>query len=63
MKLPKTLCVKFEKPENDEGYFVASQDIDGMVEMGEEIEVGVYKLIETKTVEGVVEVKKKRAVG
>lgn len=62
-KFPKTLCVKIETDASaGNDYFVATEDIDGMVEMGEKILVGVYKLIELKTVEGVAQVNKKQAV-
>jgi len=62
-KFPKSLCVKIEADENaGTEYFVAAEDIDGLVEMGEKIPVGVYKLIEIKTVEGVAQVSKKQTV-
>jgi hypothetical protein len=62
-KFPKTLCVKIETDANaGNDYFIASEDIDGMVEMGEKILVGVYKLTELKTVEGVAQVNKKQVV-
>jgi hypothetical protein len=62
-KFPKSLCVKIETDTSaGTEYFVATEDIDGMVEMGEKIPVGVYKLVEIKTVEGVAQVSKKKTV-
>jgi hypothetical protein len=53
MKLPKTVCVKVVK-DGELSYLQASEDIDGMVDtVGEKMKIGVYKLIETKTVEGI----------
>lgn len=53
-KLPKKICVKFVA-DDEHGYFVADTDTIGMVDMGETINVGVYKLIETRTVKGITE--------
>ena len=53
-RLPKSLFVKFEKPENDEGYFVACEEAYGLVDMGDKIKVGRYELVETITAEGIV---------
>lgn len=52
--LPKTLFVKIEKPSNDEPYFVAADDVVGMVDVNEKIKIGRYELIETMTAEGVI---------
>lgn len=60
-KLPKKICVKFVE-DSDAGYFVADTDTVGMVDMGETIKVGVYKLIETKTVKGITEESKRKRV-
>ena len=37
-------------------YFVAYQSIEALVDMGDKIKIGVYKLVETKTAVGVVRV-------
>jgi hypothetical protein len=62
MKLEKTLYVKIEKGTGGGAdYFVAEAELDYLVGMGEKITVGVYRLIETKTVQGVAQVGKARA--
>jgi hypothetical protein len=62
-RLPQTLCVKLEKGTGGgDDYFVVDTDLAGMVEMGEKVQVGVYRLVETKTVSGVAEVSNKRTI-
>jgi hypothetical protein len=62
-KFPKLLNVKIETDANaGTEYFVANEDITDMAEMGEKIVVGVYRLTELKTVEGVAQVNKKQMV-
>lgn len=62
MKLTKTLYVKFEKGSGGNAdYFVAEPNADMLVTMGEKTTVGVYRLIETQTVQGVARVINKRA--
>lgn len=60
MRLPKTLCVKWSN--GDPPYYVVDTDIGGMVDMNEKVQIGVYRLVETKTIEGIVEVSNKRTV-
>ena len=50
MKLPETLFVRVEKPENDEPYLVADRDINDTAELGESRKVGVYRLQKIVTV-------------
>jgi hypothetical protein len=45
MKFPKELHVRYEKPNNEDGYFLASKAIEG--EHGEKI--AIYELKEIKT--------------
>lgn len=61
-KLPKNLYVKIERPDNDEPYFVADVDLTGFVDVGQKITVGVYKLIATHEIEGMVQMRKARPV-
>ena len=55
--LPKTLYVKIEKDSTTE-YFVADADAYSLVEMGQKIKIGVYKLIETNVAEGIAKLTK-----
>jgi coenzyme F420-reducing hydrogenase beta subunit len=58
-KFPKTLFVKEDRTEG-EAFFIADKDILGHAQMGEKITLGVYRLVETQVVEGVIAVSKKR---
>jgi hypothetical protein len=51
-KLPVTLYVKAEEDGSTQ-YLVADGDAAALVEMGEKIKIGVYKLVEITTAEGV----------
>jgi hypothetical protein len=63
MKLAKTLYVKIETGSGGGAdFFVADTDIDSLVEMGKKTTVGVYRLSETKIVQGVVHVGKRTTV-
>jgi hypothetical protein len=54
MKLEKTVYVKVEQGSGGGAdYLMADTDIDALVNMGEKIKVGIYQLVEIKTVEGV----------
>ena len=55
-KLPKTLFVKIETPENGPSYPVCDSEITSLVEMGEKLTIGVYQLVEKQVIEGVVDV-------
>ena len=51
MKLPGKLYVKVEKLRNDDPYLSASSQIVDMAgDMGEEVELGVYKLHKRTTI-------------
>ena len=58
--LPKTLYVKSEKDGSTE-YFVADAEAAALVEMGQRIKIGVYKLVETNEAEGVASFKRARS--
>jgi len=51
-KLPATIYVKSEKDGSSE-YLVADGEAASLVEMGQKLKIGVYKLVEVKTAEGV----------
>lgn len=51
--LPKTLFVKVEKESSGEEYFVPNTDADMLVDMGETITIGEYRLVETRRATGV----------
>lgn len=51
-KLPKTLFVKIEKDGSTE-YFVADDEAACLVEMGQKVRIGTYKLIEVDDAIGV----------
>jgi hypothetical protein len=55
--LPKNVYVKFEKPANGEPYLIASEQMYGMIEIGEKTVIGTYQLIETTEAEMVVSTK------
>jgi hypothetical protein len=50
--LPKTLFVKVERDGTTE-YFVADANAFNLVEMGEEVKIGVYELSKTVTGKGI----------
>jgi len=52
-RLPKTLYVKIEK-DGDLSYFTADASTDGMVAVGEQVEVGVYELVGREKLSGTV---------
>lgn len=54
-KLPATLYVKTEQ-DGKISYFVADEDPHNLVEMGQKVKIGVYKLTKTQTGKGVVEI-------
>lgn len=53
MTLPKTLFVKIEKENSGVEYFVPSADADTLVDMGETVTIGEYRLVETRKASGV----------
>lgn len=56
-KLPATIFVKHEK-DGDLSYLVADANVTSLVEMGEKLKVGVYRLVETREITGVVSSRK-----
>jgi predicted RNase H-like HicB family nuclease len=52
-KFPFRLFVKIEQPD-DTPYFVAQDDLTGMVEVGETVKVAIYQLVEFGDIEGVI---------
>lgn len=58
MKLPKTIYVRVDTPNNDDPYFVATEKIE--IDGDGPAEVGVYKLVEKRTVRKVLEQAPKR---
>jgi hypothetical protein len=52
-KLPTTLYVKIEKDGTTE-YFVADDEMYGLVEKGDRIKIGTYELVETTMAEAIV---------
>lgn len=58
--LPKTIYVKLERPENDEPFLVASDEKYGLVEAGERLKIGTYKLVEVEDAEMQLSLKKAR---
>lgn len=57
MALPKTIYVKTETAEGTK-YLVADADAYSLVEMGQKIKLGVYKLVEVHDAEGVAKLTK-----
>lgn len=53
-KFPDVLYATHEDPEEDGGYFVADTKETSAAVLGEKTLVGVYKLVEMREVEGVV---------
>ena len=58
-KFPKTLYVKIE-PDGTEHYFVATEDLVDLADIGEKTKVGVYELTETGEATGSVEYRQSR---
>lgn len=56
MKLPKVLYVKREA-DGEDYYFVATDKVNDLAEIGEVIPIGIYKLDSKTTAEGIVKVK------
>lgn len=54
-KFPKKLFVKIDT-DTDTEYFVADEGIDGMVEVGQKVQIALYQLVEVNTAEGLVKV-------
>lgn len=55
-KLPKAIFVAI-KMDGNEPYFIADNNECELVDMGEKQKIGVYKLVETREIEGVVKQK------
>lgn len=43
-KFPKILYVRWEKDDNDDGYWIVDEDAGNHAVVGESVRVGVYKL-------------------
>lgn len=56
---PKTIYVKREEDGSDT-YFIADNNVNVMVEMGETVKVAKYSLVETGELTGVGQYEKKR---
>lgn len=56
-KLPAMIYVKIDSDIDDE-YLVANVDARRLVEMGQKLKLGVYKLIEIQTAEGIAKLTK-----
>jgi hypothetical protein len=56
-KLPAMIYVKIDSDIDDE-YLVANVDASRLVEMGQKLKLGVYKLIEIQTAEGIAKLTK-----
>lgn len=56
-KLPAMIYVKIDSDIDDE-YLVAGVDASRLVEMGQKLKLGVYKLIEIQTAEGIAKLTK-----
>lgn len=59
MKLPKTVFVVVDKPQNDEEYLVVHERVDTIAELGMKRTVGKYVLEKLLTVEAEVKVRNK----
>lgn len=60
-KLPKELHVRWEENDrNDEPWLIASARLDGVMEDDGPHDVGVYKLVEVKRAEKIIQTKKAR---
>jgi hypothetical protein len=57
-KFPQTLYVKIE-PDGTSHYFIATEDLTDLADLGEKTKVGVYELTETGEAIGTVEYRKK----
>lgn len=54
-KFPKKMFVKIDSDsEND--YFIANEDMGGMCDVGERVQIAIYQLVQIDTVEGLVKV-------
>ncbi len=62
MKLPKALYVKIADGGTGPDWLHADPDLTSLVEMGEKVRIGVYKLVGYEDAEGVVS-NKPRPVG
>jgi len=58
-KLPATIYVKTET-NSGTTYLVADADAHSLVTMGEKLKIGVYKLVEIQTAEGIAKLTKVR---
>lgn len=58
-KLPKTIFVK-RKTDSDVSYLLADDNMAALVDMGETFKLGMYELVETREVTGVVSSKRVR---
>jgi hypothetical protein len=59
-QMPKRIFVKIMEEDNDGPYFIASEELYGLVEMGDKIKVGTYELVEVSMAEAVVKTEKVR---
>jgi len=53
-KFPQTIFVKYEDGGSDPEYLAASDDVIGMVDVGDKTRVGIYRLESTVECEGIV---------
>jgi hypothetical protein len=58
-RFPKTLYAKWESGGSGQDYICTYDTECETAEMGEKIKVGVYQLVETRTVEGIVKTHKR----
>lgn len=49
MKMPKTIYVKIESESNGGEYLVANSRPSELIEAGDRVKIGVYRLVEVKT--------------
>lgn len=54
-QFPDTLFVKIETSDGED-YFVANEEVYGLVELGVKIKVAAYRLVEISTAEAVVKI-------
>lgn len=59
--LPKALYAKIADGGAGPDYILADADMSALVEMGEKVKIGVYKLVGFEEAEGVVSTKPRRA--
>lgn len=55
-KFPKTIYVKIESGDPAE-YFIADEDANSLVEMGETVKIASYQLVEISEAQGVAQFK------